>query len=255
MILGCVGNDNYGQRLTKTLDEAKVKTLLEVRTDQKTSLCGVAVFKKERCLLPLIRASTFLSQEFVNQHIDEITKAHLLVIEGYFVIEKFDILKDLVSKFKSLKKEITFTLSATFMVENFYDRLLEISNSSNLIFCNNEEAELFSKVKGEDYEEISRSIHKLLTPLDRTLVITCGKNPTFISKWNYQTEQFDFILKSFVTHIHGDEMVDTNGAGDAFVGGFLSQYIQGKPFEDCARTGNWAAGVIIRNVGCTYPEN
>ena len=44
------------------------------------------------------------------------------------------------------------------------------------------------------------------------------------------------------------------GAGDAFVGGFLSQLIQGKPLADCVRAGHYASRVIIQRSGCTFPK-
>jgi adenosine kinase len=255
IILGCIGNDNYGEKLTKALEHSGVKPLLEIKEGDKTSLCGVAVYQKERCLVPMIRASTHLSQEYVNAHLSEITQAHLLLIEGYFVIEKYEIIQQLYKQFNSLNKEVAFTLSATFMVENFYDRLLDVCNHSQIIFSNNEEAELFAKIQSEDFELISKTIHKLLTPKDRVLVITCGSKPTVVSKWDYTNDQFDFVLKTSIKPVKSDDIVDTNGAGDAFVGGFLSHYIQGKSFESCSRAGNWAASVIIQNVGCTYPDN
>ena len=34
-----------------------------------------------------------------------------------------------------------------------------------------------------------------------------------------------------VDAVSADKIIDTNGAGDAFVGGFLSQLVQGKPVE------------------------
>jgi adenosine kinase len=43
-------------------------------------------------------------------------------------------------------------------------------------------------------------------------------------------------------------------AGDAFVGGFLSQLVHAKSIEDCVRAGCYAANVIIQRSGCTYPE-
>lgn len=50
-----------------------------------------------------------------------------------------------------------------------------------------------------------------------------------------------------------EKIVDTNGAGDAFVGGFVAWLIKGKSVEDCVRAGNYAAGVVICNEGCTFP--
>lgn len=43
-------------------------------------------------------------------------------------------------------------------------------------------------------------------------------------------------------------------AGDAFVGGFLSQLVRERPIEDCVRAGCYASNVIIQRSGCTYPE-
>ena len=43
--------------------------------------------------------------------------------------------------------------------------------------------------------------------------------------------------------------MDTNGAGDAFVGGFLSQYVQGKSLEKCIDCGIWVSQLIIQRSG------
>ena len=49
--------------------------------------------------------------------------------------------------------------------------------------------------------------------------------------------------------------MDLNGAGDAFLGGFLSQWMQGKTLNTCCKAGNSASGVILKNVGCTFPKD
>ncbi len=51
-----------------------------------------------------------------------------------------------------------------------------------------------------------------------------------------------------------ENLVDSNGAGDAFVGGFLSRLVLGKSIEECVKAGNYAANVIIQRSGCTFPE-
>lgn len=51
-----------------------------------------------------------------------------------------------------------------------------------------------------------------------------------------------------------EKLVDTNGAGDAFVGGFLSQLVAGKDLSECCRAGNFAAHVVIQRSGVTLPE-
>ena len=51
-----------------------------------------------------------------------------------------------------------------------------------------------------------------------------------------------------------EDLVDTNGAGDAFVGGFLSQLVLGKDVAECCRAGNYCANLVIQRSGCTYPD-
>ena len=57
-----------------------------------------------------------------------------------------------------------------------------------------------------------------------------------------------------VTPLAKELLVDTNGAGDAFVGGFLSQLALGSPEELCVRIGHFCAGTIIQQSGCTCPD-
>ena len=85
--------------------------------------------------------------------------------------------------------------------------------------------------------------------------MTDGGRGVYITRFNYDNDNFEFILHSFCSPIKPDDIVDLNGAGDAFLGGFLSQYLQGKSIEVCCKAGNMIAGVILRNVGCTYKED
>lgn len=68
ILLGCVGNDEYGRKLKSELEKVHVRSILETNEVKPTSRCGAAIFKKERCLIPQIMASGFLSDEFVNQN-------------------------------------------------------------------------------------------------------------------------------------------------------------------------------------------
>ena len=56
-MLGATGKDSYRNKIIDALHFAGVKDLLECIPDKETSRCGVGICKKERCLLPEIRAS------------------------------------------------------------------------------------------------------------------------------------------------------------------------------------------------------
>ena len=67
----------------------------------------------------------------------------------------------------------------------------------------------------------------------RVVVITNGPNPAYYC-------QYDFIQEKVigngivpVDYVVEEDIVDANGAGDAFAGGFMSRYIKGKSLEIC----------------------
>ena len=67
-----------------------------------------------------------------------------------------------------------------------------------------------------------------------------------------QGADIEYPAEPTLTFFVGDT-IDTNGAGDAFVGGFMSQLIKGEPLAKCVDAGHWASTVIIQESGCTYP--
>lgn len=216
MLLGCIGNDEYGKKIIHELEKVGVKPVLETTDSYPSSRCGAAIFKKERCLIPEIMASRHLSESFVNQNNPLFSNVDFFFIEGYFIIERHNIVVDLVNHFRQNNRtKIGFTLSATFMIQNFYDRVKEIADNSDIIFCNEDEAEAFAKVGSKDTEVNSLAIHKLLKKNEnRLLVVTCGSQPVLISKYDYQHSQFEFVIKQFVPLVPSEEIVDTNGCGD-----------------------------------------
>ena len=52
-----------------------------------------------------------------------------------------------------------------------------------------------------------------------------------------------------------EEVVDTNGAGDSFVGGFISGIYDGLDVDNCVKRGNKIACEVVKRSGCTFPEN
>lgn len=57
-----------------------------------------------------------------------------------------------------------------------------------------------------------------------------------------------------VAPIEESRIIDTNGAGDAFVGGFLALLLKGNDIERAVNGGHYAAGEIIQRSGCTFPS-
>lgn len=82
----------------------------------------------------------------------------------------------------------------------------------------------------------------------RLLVMTRASQTLFILK--------DGILKEFdVLPIPKQDIVDTDGAGDAFVAGFLAQFVKNEDISECVRCALWTAKEIIQQHGCKFDKN
>ena len=254
-MIGSVGGDNYKDKIINALNSCGVNPILETIPNLKTSRCGACIYKKERCLITELDASKNLSENFIQQNIEQILNHDAIIIEGYLLICKLDMCKKLCEYFNKNNKLVIQTLSAVFMLQVHYEKMLEIANMSDLIVGNIEEAEAFAGEKFTDKSDLFEAIHKKLTKRNRLLVVTNGDKTTFCSKYDYDNNIMEFIVSCCPKKLKNEDIVDLNGAGDAFLGGFLSAYIQGKCLIECIKTGNDTAGMILKSVGCTFPKN
>ena len=256
-MLGAVGNDIYKDKIINSLKEAKVEPMLEI-LQEKTSRCGVGIYKRDRCLVPDIQASKNISKEFIEEKLESIYQHDVLLIEGYYLKENFDLCKYLCQEFKKQNKLVILTLSAVCIVQFHMDKIKEIADMSDMVIGNMEETEVLAGGKNAVFQDTYEKVHKILSPRNRLLVVTCGSHGVYCSKYNYQSMRLDLILQCFPNFVKNDDIVDLNGAGDAFLGGFLAMYLKGNinnKLFSCCKAGNDAASVILRNVGCTFPKN
>jgi adenosine kinase len=109
------------------------------------------------------------------------------------------------------------------------EKVNEILEHADYVFCNEDEAKCFADTNKLEYsslKDVAVSISKWKktnTKRPRISIITQGKDPILvaISKEGEDTVQREFSIPA----IAKDLIVDTNGAGDSFVGGFLSQIV------------------------------
>ena len=254
-MIGCVGGDNYREKIINALNICGVNPILETIPNLKTSRCGACIYKKERCLITELDASKNLSNNFIEQNMEEILKHDAIIIEGYLLQSKLDMCKKLSEIFNKNNKIVIQTLSAVFMVQNHIEKIMEIANMADIIVGNIEEIEVFAGGPYTDKNDTFEAIHKKLSRKNRLLVVTNGAKSTFCSKYDYENNVLEFVISCFPKKIKNEDIVDLNGAGDAFLGGFLCGYIQGKCLVECLKNGNDAAGLILKNVGCTFPKN
>jgi len=95
-MLGSVGEDLYKDKIINALDDIGVNPILEILKNDKTSRCGVGVYQKEKLFVTQLRASKRLSEKYIEDNLDKILEHQALIIEGYLLNNKFDLVKKYV---------------------------------------------------------------------------------------------------------------------------------------------------------------
>ncbi|CAA2969026.1 adenosine kinase 2 [Olea europaea subsp. europaea] len=252
--MGSIGKDKYGEEMKKNAKEAGVNVHY-YEDDSPTGTCAVCVVGGERSLIANLSAANCYKSDHLKrpENWALVEKAKYIYIAGFFLTVSSDSIM-LVAEHAAAKNKIfTTNLSAPFICEFFKDVQDKVFPYADIVFGNETEARTFSRVHGwetENVEEIALKISQLPKVNEtrkRITVITQGGDPVVVAE-DGKVKLFPVIL------LPKEKLVDTNGAGDAFVGGFLSQLVQEKPIEDCVKAGCYAANVIIQRSGCTYPE-
>ena len=255
-MLGSIGEDVYKIKLLNALKDIGVNPILETLKGEKTSRCGVGVYQKEKLFVTQIRASKKLSEKFIEDQWSQIIQHQALLIEGYMINNKYNICKNVCEYFRRENRLIVLTLSAPFIIKLHYDKLIELANEADIIAGNMMEAITFANIGERENREIFDNILGKLKPKEkRLLVITDGANGVHCSEYDYMNRKLEYTTQYFAPKIKDELIRDFNGAGDAFLGGFLSQYMKGYSIKDCCKIGIKAASVILKNVGCTFKKD
>lgn len=90
-------------------------------------------------------------------------------------------------------------------------------------------------------EDVEEAAEALLAAGAKNIVIKLGEKGCYVK--NHEISEY---IPAFKT-----DVVDTTGAGDAFVSGFITGIIDGAGITDCAVRGCAAGSIAVRDVGAT----
>jgi adenosine kinase len=219
-----------------------------------TGTCAVLVHGGERSLIANLAAANTFSVDHLDvaRSMDVVQAARIIYVTGFFLTVSVETILRLAKHSVENNKTFVFNLSAPFLIQFFADQMASVMPYADFVFGNEVEAATYGTAKGygTDLSEIALKLAaepKASGTRPRIVIFTQGASETIVA--------CEGKVTSFpVDALPRELLVDTNGAGDAFVGGFLSQLALGKPISECVRAGNYAARVIIQHSGCTFPK-
>ena len=162
-------------------------------------------------------------------------------MEAYLVTsdDNFDATKRILEIAKKNRTKIAISLSDSFIVKGFKNRLLEwLEIKIDYLFCNEEEAKAFSN--SESIETFAEALQNYA----ETSFITLGKEGAIVNSKNEITKIEGFPANA----------IDTNGAGDMFAGGVLHKLSAGYENEVSASFGCFLASKGVENFGPRLPD-
>jgi adenosine kinase len=257
--IGCVGADKYADILKETCNKAGIHTEYRVDDSQPTGRCGVIITGHNRSMVThLAAANEYKIEHLKLPHVwSLVEKAKVYYVGGYHLTVCVPAILALAEEAAANNKVFVLSLSAPFIPQFFKEPLDTVIPYTDYLIGNETEAISFSESHGwgtTDIVEIAKklaALPKKSADRPRSVIITQGTLPTIaaVAKSNGEVE----VKQYNVREISKDHINDTNGAGDAFAGGFCAGVVQEKPLDLSIDMGQWLASLSIQELGPSYP--
>uniref|UniRef100_A0A3Q1AHG4 Adenosine kinase n=1 Tax=Amphiprion ocellaris TaxID=80972 RepID=A0A3Q1AHG4_AMPOC len=224
---GCIGKDKFGEILKQKAEEAHIDAHYYEQDEEPTGTCAACITGDNRSLVANLAAANCYKKD---KHLDLeenwklVEKAKVYYIAGFFLTVSLESILKVAKHASENNKLFCLNLSAPFISQFFKDNLMQVMPYVDVLFGNETEAATFAKEQDfetKDIKEIAKkaqALPKVNTKRQRIVVLTQGKEETVMAL------------------------------------GFLSELVQEKPLDQCVKAAHYSANVIIRRVGCTFPE-
>jgi len=224
----------------------------------RTGTCVCLCQGSDRSLVANIGAALNCEKSHVEENVEKLSQdPDYYYIEGFFIPNKMDICRYLNDKFSENPNTLFITnLNAPYIVKTFQKDVTWLVQKSDIIFGNRDEFEELATING------FQSMNDLLSDLfakytkshrQKVVIITDGANPVIFMCGNKNGFESSTVE---VPQVNIDAIIDTTGAGDSFVGGFLYAHMNnGEDVKKCIEFGCKISAAVIQTIGCNLPKD
>ncbi|KZS89765.1 Ribokinase-like protein [Sistotremastrum niveocremeum HHB9708] len=251
---GCVGNDELAHQLREANKKEDVESAYLVKEGEGTGACAVVITGHHRSLVTTLRAA----EKFEPSHLTSsaiaplVENAKIFYVGGFFLTHGVESTLYLAKKASDAGKVFSINLSAPFIAQFFKAQLDQVIPYVDILIGNESEAAAWASAAGLDESAHSdlpliaktiASLPKVNPSRSRVVVITHGAESTVLVKAGEEAKIYP------VQKLSDDQIVDTNGAGDAFAGGFIGAFTLGKTLDECVAVGQKLGAMCVGQVG------
>lgn len=238
-IIGKVGNDGFGKFVIDEMKRNGVNVNGVVKSNKHGTSASVVSINSngERSFLHHLGANAEFSIDDIDFSI--IGNSKILFIAGSLLMPSFD--GEPAAKILSKAKDadiVTIMDTAWDSTGKWMQKIKPCLPYLDYFIPSLEEAVMLS---GKNHpEEIADTF---ISEGVKTAVIKMGSNGCYIK--NYLNEQY------FIEAIKNIKVVDTTGAGDAFVAGFITGLAKGWDLKTCGSFANAVGACCVMSIGAT----
>lgn len=221
-MVGCVGNDGFGEEIIKNFTENHVLiNNVERVTHFETGTAHITLADGDNSIIVVKGANDAVTPDFVEKAIDTIRTSNIVLIQQEIPEETVEYVA-----------EICFANDVPLLLNPAPARPIKTSVIEKATYITPNETEASILFQNED-------IHEVLKKYPNKLLVTEGKNGV-----RYHDGEKEVVVPSYSV-----EAVDTTGAGDTFNAAFAVAVAEGKNIQDSIRFANRAASLSVTKFG------
>lgn len=240
-----------------------------------TGTCAALIYKEYRTLVAHLGAANVYAPTdlFKPENLDLLRRVKIIYVEGYFLTHSFEVIRQLSEFARERGTALACNVSGVYVCEKFATEIAQVVKCSDIVFGNSQEFRALATALGFS-SEIQSSLRNIalavsgvknncnpagqshrvelqlfnLREQGKLVVITQG-NQSVICACGNEVAEYP------ICPMAESEIVDTTGAGDSFVAGFLTGIFYQKDVGTCVEWGARTAHEIIKQVGCSIPNH
>lgn len=221
--IGCVGTDIYGEKLVRNLNSNGVTTSSMVSVkDSPSGVAFITLAEGDNSIIVIPGANDKVSTNVVEQSIEEILKANLVIIQNEIPLETIQYIIEVCHK-----NSISILLNPAPALR------LDESYIDMVTFLTPNESEFDAMFEDQLLEDV-------LEKYPNKLVVTLGERGAIYHSGEKLVQ---------MTAVFTEEVVDTTGAGDTFNGTFACGICAGLTMSDSIQLANIASSMSIQKEG------
>ena len=230
-----------------------------VDSSTPTGKCGVVITDHHRTMCTHLAAANNYKIDHLNQpNIWNMVKStDVYYVGGYHLTVCVPAALALGKHAAETNKVYMISLSAGFIPQFFKDQLAEVLPYCDYVFGNENEMKTWGESQNhgsdktmQEYATLMAKTSKINEKRPRIVICTQGTDSTIVAVAEPGKE---VEVKEYgVPVIESEKINDTNGAGDAFAGGFCAGVVEGKSLEECIKMGHWLARLSLQELGPSY---